>query len=266
MCVHPDLLIPGRLCHAADFSRPAHARYMRQLNLPPVPLHRKHWEYSLVCEAVDAAGILEGTDHEPQGLCFGCGVEHLPSYFASRGCHITATDRPDGGWHKPDLSKLNKYGLCHPDDFRRMVTYLPVDMNLIPTNLTGFDFCWSCCSLDHCGSIRLSKRFVYESLRTLRPGGIAVHTGEFALDAVCRSPDYQDTVCWVRYDVDEVLAYVRERGYRARWTEPVWGPKDSLDPATKANRLQTRVAGFRSTSFGLVIQATISSPTCRTED
>jgi hypothetical protein len=53
-------------------------------------------------------------------------------------------------------------------------------MNAIPEDLHGlFDFCWSICSLEHLGSISNGLKFIENSLLTLKPGGVSVHTTEF---------------------------------------------------------------------------------------
>jgi hypothetical protein len=54
-------------------------------------------------------------------------------------------------------------------------------MRDIPADLRDFDFCWSACSLEHIGTLDAGLEFIEQSIETLRPGGIAVHTTEFNL-------------------------------------------------------------------------------------
>jgi SAM-dependent methyltransferase len=67
------------------------------------------------------------------------------------------------------------------DAFRKLVTWRAVDMRSIPDDLRGFDFCWSVCSLEHLGSLEAGMEFIEQSVATLAPGGIAVHTTEYNL-------------------------------------------------------------------------------------
>ena len=64
---------------------------------------------------------------------------------------------------------------------KKRVSYRNVDMNNIPDDIVGYDFCWSTCAFEHLGSLYHGIEFVKNSLKTLKPGGIAVHTTEFNL-------------------------------------------------------------------------------------
>ena len=62
---------------------------------------------------------------------------------------------------------------------RNHVKLRSVDMNSIPDDIEGYDFTWSACAFEHLGSIDKGLEFVKNSLKCLKPGGIAVHTTEF---------------------------------------------------------------------------------------
>src|SRR5262249_36932792 len=152
------------------------------LGLPPT-LHRKHWEFFYVCQALHERSMLL---HGRSGLGFGVGREPLPALFASLGCIITATDQaPDAalkaGWqetgqHADSLSALERPDICSVPYFRERVTFETVDMNEIPFRFENrFDFCWSACCLEHLGSLEHGLRFVESSIKTLKIGGVAVH-------------------------------------------------------------------------------------------
>ena len=140
--------------------------------------HRKKWELAYICQTLQERGLLApGT----RGLGFAVGAEKLPSLLAAHGCRITATDLPaedernrawaaTGQW-VGNLEALNAHGLCPKDEFRERVGYRPVDMNHIPDDLRGYDFTWSTCSFEHCGSIDLGLRFLERQMACLRPGG-----------------------------------------------------------------------------------------------
>ena len=54
-------------------------------------------------------------------------------------------------------------------------------MNDIPNDLSGFDFLWSCDSLEHIGGLEHGLKFIENAMACLRAGGITVHTTEFTL-------------------------------------------------------------------------------------
>src|SRR5262249_15427695 len=129
-----------------------------------------------------------------RGIGFGVGREPLPSLFASFAVEIVASDQSveaaeragwvRGGMHSPDLSALNENRICTDPVFSRLVSFMAIDMNDIPSSLDeAFDFCWSSCSLEHLGSLNHGLEFIENSLRVLRPGGVAVHTTEFNLSS-----------------------------------------------------------------------------------
>ncbi len=148
--------------------------------------HRKLWEFAYVLQAIHENGHLRPG---ARGLGFGCGAEPLPSYFANHGIHVTVTDlapeQAEGrGWintnqHTSSLDAAYQTHLVSREQFDNHVSLRYVDMNAIPADLRSYDFCWSICALEHVGSIKKGLDFIENSLLTLRPGGIAVHTTEF---------------------------------------------------------------------------------------
>jgi hypothetical protein len=74
---------------------------------------------------------------------------------------------------------LNDRGICDAALFSKLVDFRNVDMNNMPSDLVGYDFCWSSCAFEHLGSIELGMQFVEISLKCLKPGGLAVHTMEY---------------------------------------------------------------------------------------
>ncbi|MBN8966457.1 MAG: methyltransferase domain-containing protein, partial [Rhizobiales bacterium] len=219
-----------------------------------------------------------------KGLAFACGEEPIPSYLASRGLRIVATDlAPDKvaglGWaetgqHASTLDKLFYPKLVDRDAFDRLITLQYVDMNSIPDSLTGFDFCWSICSLEHLGSIKLGLDFIENSLRTLRPGGLAIHTTEFNILDKGDTVDNWPTVLFQRRHFEQIADRLRAQGH---WVAPLDfdfgdGPIDNfidVPPydwdrlfahgqlrAQKENpaHLKLVVDGFPVTCFGIVVR------------
>jgi hypothetical protein len=96
--------------------------------------------------------------------------------------------------------------------FERNVTLRHLDMNHIPADLAGFDFCWSICALEHLGSIANGLAFVEKALDCLRPGGVAVHTTEFSIDDDGPAVDNWMTVSFQRKHMEALAERLREQG------------------------------------------------------
>jgi 2-polyprenyl-3-methyl-5-hydroxy-6-metoxy-1,4-benzoquinol methylase len=183
--------------------------------------HRKVWEWVYILEVLKQHGMLaEGK----RGLGFGCGTEPLTGVMASMGSEILATDLDidaavkQGWWkthqHAGGLAQLNQAGICDADMFDEKVSYRTCDMNAIPSDLRGFDFVWSSCSLEHLGSLENGLRFIENSLECLRPGGIAVHTTEFNLGSNSRTLETSAVVAYRKKDIEALAMRLRGKGYR----------------------------------------------------
>ena len=181
--------IRSRICTQAQLQEPWFDAWCTALGERP-RAHRKLWEHAYIARVLDAHGHLAPGQ---QGLGFGVGREPLTALFAGRGCSIVATDLAhdaegarvwsNTGQHAGGLAGLSRPELCDTDAFEKLVTWRPVDMRALPDDLSGFDFCWSACSLEHLGTLEAGLAFVEGSMQTLRPGGLAVHTTEYNLDS-----------------------------------------------------------------------------------
>jgi hypothetical protein len=217
--------------------------------------HRKLWEYCFIARALDERGLLRPGR---RGLGFAVGSEPLASAFAARGCTITATDlaaddpriadwAPSRQWAGA-AEALNGRGLCPADAFARSVEFRAVDMNRIPADLEGYDFTWSSCSFEHCGSIELGLRFLVEQMNCLRPGGVAVHTTELNLTSNDRTLDAGPTVI-----------FLTARGHTIEPFDLALGsaPEDrhvDRPPYTQRPHLRLELGGYVTTSVGLIIR------------
>jgi hypothetical protein len=156
------------------------------------------------------------------------------------------------------LAALNDGGLCDPERFAKLVRWRDVDMRNIPSDLRDADFCWSCCALEHLGSIEAGLRFIEHSVDCLRPGGVAVHTLEFNLDSNSATISEGGTVLFRRRDIEELVKRLEASGHRV---EPVdWDQGDALldnytdvPPYHPDCHLRLKIAGYRCTSLGLII-------------
>ena len=86
-------------------------------------------------------------------------------------------------------------------------------MNHIPTDLRDFDFTWSSCSFEHCGSIALGLAFVENQMACLKPGGVAVHTTELNLSSESDTLSEGATVIFRRADIEDLVARLRKQGH-----------------------------------------------------
>lgn len=228
--------------------------------------HRKLWEFVFICQALWERGALRPGS---RGLGFGVGTEPMAAVFASEGCKIVGTDMaPDGatalGWiegqqHALGKEALRRPELCPDDVFEENVSFRVVDMNYVPDDLTGFDFCWSSCALEHLGSIELGLAFIERSLDCLKPGGWAVHTTELNLSSNDDTVDHMGTVLFRQQDFLALAERLAANGHRLAPLDfdPGDGPADryvDVAPFLQDPCLKIALMGYVTTSFGLIIQ------------
>ncbi|UUO05494.1 class I SAM-dependent methyltransferase [Blastopirellula sp. J2-11] len=255
------------LCTRSQLESPAFRTWTARMH-EPWHLHRKLWEFCYIAQTLYERGLLSAGR---RGLGFAVGEEPLPSLFASLGCEIIASDLAADDdrsqvWANTNqlatcLDHLNNRGICEQEQFRRNVRFRPVDMNQIPEDLTDFDFTWSSCSFEHCGSIELGKRFLREQLKCLKPGGIAVHTTEFNLTSCEKTIEEGTTVFFRRKDIEAIFCDLQAEGHTVELLQLDTGntPEDehvdifpySSNPHLKLLDSQDR---FVTTSIGLIIR------------
>jgi len=184
-------------------------------------MNRKAWEYVFITQALHERGMLE---KGKKGLGFAVGKEPLPAFFAKYGCEIVATDIDsstetakewiNGNQHSGNsLENLYKADLCDRDTFDKNVSYKALDMNSIPNDIKGFDFCWSSCAFEHLGSIHNGKQFIYNMMKCLKSGGIAVHTTEYNLSSYRGCLDNSWSVIFGHSDFEEIRNTLIEQGH-----------------------------------------------------
>jgi len=266
--------LSSKLCTQADIESDWSQFWCREIKSAPI-YHRKLWELAYVAEALHAAGKLEPGI---RGLGFGCGEEPLPSLFTKHGASILATDQAPTdaaaqGWaatsqHASSLAKIRRPDICPDEPALARIDLRFVDMNDIPRDLDGqFDFCWSVCALEHLGSIAKGLAFVENSLRTLKPGGVAVHTTEFNLASGPTLDDWE-TVLFQRPHLEGLARRLSARGHKVAPFDfstgegvldgfidvPPWGPTWLCSKEEQSAQLKLCIAGFASTSVGTIIR------------
>jgi SAM-dependent methyltransferase len=218
---NPSISIPQYMDHAtplaSDFLKEM-LSFARALNLS-IMLHRKIWGFAFIEHHLMAQRAIRPLS---RGLVFGVGTEKLPSLFAARGCEIVATDGPSEVV-SPDWAKTNQFSgdrekLFDPavvdrEVFERSVRFEVCDMNAIPSHFRGFDFCWSSSALEHLGDLEAGLRFIENSLRCLKPGGVAVHVLEYNLSSNEETTRAGDTCLYRARDVDDLAGRLLDAGH-----------------------------------------------------
>jgi hypothetical protein len=204
-----------------------------------------------------------------KGLVFAVGTEPLPSLFASLGCTIMATDifpekGIEMGWDTGSqlcfgLDSLNSRQLCDEADFNELVKYKPVDMNDIPDDLVDFDFNWSSCSFEHLGSLEKGFAFLKNQMKTLKPGGWAVHTTEYNVSSNDETQENNSTVIYRQRDIEYIVNELRNEGHFVEEVDFSLGglPEDfmvDVEPHQQKIHLKLQVDKYVVTSIGLIIQ------------
>ncbi|WP_198935301.1 MULTISPECIES: methyltransferase type 11 [Brevundimonas] len=252
-------------CSSRDFFHPEFKRISDEIGVPSV-FHRKYWEWVyIVHHAYKSGAVASGK----KGLVFGVGQETLPAVFAASGMKITATDAPRASEVSAAWQSGNEYaeelaampsGQLSREEFERLVEWRECDMNAIDDSLKDYDLCWSSCCLEHLGSLQHGIDFIINSVeKTLRVGGVAIHTTEFNLSSNEDTVDTGWTVLYRRRDFEELIRTLEERGHEV---SPFVIAPDSLSidgfvdtpPYSAPPHLKLALEGYVSTSAGLVIR------------
>jgi len=231
-------------------------------------LHRKTWEWSFIAQALYERGFLK---NGMKGLGFAVGTEPLASYFCNSGVLITATDlftdkAKIGGWvdsnqHADGISKLNSLKLCSEELFKQNCKFFHLDMNEIPDDLTGFDFIWSSCSLEHLGSLKHGEDFIYNSMKCLKPGGYAIHTTEYNVSSNTKTVESRDLSVYRRIDIEKIVFKLKRNGHHVNISFALgsMAADKIIDvPPYKLNsHLKLKLDKYVITSIALIIQKAI---------
>jgi SAM-dependent methyltransferase len=253
------------LCRQDSFQTPYFSYWTKKFGYGP-RYHRKIWEFVFICQALWERGLLkEGA----RGLGFGVGEEPLPAFFASEGCRITGTDMAaeaaaEAGWtasreHAAGKENMRRPGTCDDATFDANVDFRTCDMNAISDDLTGYDFCWSACALEHLGSIEQGLAFIERSIDCLKPGGFAVHTTEYNLTSNTDTVSEGGTVLFRRRDLEELYWRLAAKGHTMAPLDldPGYGEIDryvDVPPYRDEPHLKLALWGYAATSVGIIIQ------------
>jgi hypothetical protein len=218
--------------------------------------HRKQWEFVFVLQALYESGAIR-----PGGrmVGFGVGGEPLPAYLAGLGVDVLATDLSQADIRVPAGEHLG---------------HRPVDMTALPEDLRGFDACWSCSTLCQLGSIAKGIEAAIQSVKTLKVGGVAVHTVEFNYANEDETIDNWGISLFQRRHFEQLAEALRGRGHYVeplefrlgsglfdRFVDPPPhepGAAEALrslwDDGWQQAHLRASIDGFATTSFGIIIR------------
>lgn len=205
-----------------------------------------------------------------RGLVFGVGNERLPALFASMGAKILATDAPnqaserfgwrESGQHLTNLNAIRFTDIVDGEVFDANVSYETCDMNNIHAELSDFDFNWSSCCFEHLGSLELGMQFVVNAVeKTLRVGGIAVHTTEFNLSSNEDTVETGGTSIYRLRDMEELVRRLRDRGHAVKPfavapNSHYWDFHVDVPPYLEKPHLKLLLSQYVATSVGIVVQ------------
>ena len=247
-----------------DVVSPWLAYWARELELP-VRAHRKLWEYAVVLQAFYEAGVLKAGS---RALGFGVGDEPLPSYMASLGMKVLASDMP--GVTDPDAIFQDRFLPREAFDERVEVSDIHFG-KFNDASLRDFDACWSCSVVGALGAEHIAEEAMIKSMDVLRPGGLAVHVMEFAFAPDL--PEERNDIFFPRSFFESLERALNGRGHAVRpvsfalGTHPLDAYVDIADLDVKgamaledlwrfdppAPHLKVSMGDVMTTSFALIV-------------
>lgn len=261
----PSLTNPvSQACTQSQMNEAAYGYWCAQIFEEP-KTHRKQWEYCYILQSLARGGMIAPG---MRGLGFGVGGEPLTALFAAHQIEVLATDlEPERarreGWvqtaqHASSKTALNDRFICPPDLFERLVHFRFMDMNKIDRDVVDFDFCWSACALEHLGSINKGLKFIEQSLKCLKSGGIAVHTTEFNCSSDDDTLDKSSTVLFRKQDFLGLAIALRADGHSVILNFDTGNlPLDlhvDVPPYGWHDHLKLQIAKWVTTSYGLIVR------------
>lgn len=261
-----SLICTSQLCNQEFFGLPLYQYWCNKILEKP-RFHRKQWEFIYIIQTLYENGCLE---EGKKGLVFGVGKEPLPALFATMGCKILATDldcniEQSKSWIETnqhaqnDINKLNKRNICPDKIFNENVSFMPLNMNEIPDTLKDFDFNWSSCALEHIGGLENSINFIINNLKTLKSGGIAVHTTEYNLSSNEDTFLNPYNIIFRRKDILEAVKRLEDLGhyvYPLDFRQGNYMADNYVDtpPYSSDFHLRLQIDKYVATSIGLIVR------------
>lgn len=252
--------LTSQACTAEQFAESHYLRLAKEITQQPL-FHRKQWEYIYILRALEQFDLMKlGIT----GIGFGCGKEPIAAVMAKNGLNITVTDIPpvqsgDSHWGSQSAMDLFYGGICSEEEYLKQVSFRAVNMNEIPDDLGSYDFLWSCCALEHLGSLDAGLDFIINSAKCLKPGGIAIHTTEFNVSSDFETLESPGLSLYRRLDFVQLQNRLCELGLSTLPMNFYTGnlPEDKyvdLPPYEQKIHLKLQIDQYVLTSFGLIIR------------
>lgn len=260
--------LASQLCTSNQALSPIYRFWCRAMH-SPARFSRKQWEFVYILQALRLSEMLQPGK---KGLGFGCGREPLTGLLAQYGCDIVATDlaqdrAAEQGWvntmqHAPGLEGLYSAAreFISRREFLSRVQFQSVDMNAVPVDFyDGYDFVWSACALEHLGSLQHGMEFIKNSVRCLKPGGVAVHTTEFNLSSNEDTAEEPGCSIYRACDIQNLIEELEAAGYEVASLNlnSGTGRVDNyvdVPPYSFSPHLKLLLSGYVVTSIGLIIR------------
>lgn len=261
----PTLEAPiSQLATNSQMQSPIYKDWCQRLGLYWYP-HRKTWEFVYICQVLEKYNCIS---KGKRGVGFGVGKDPIVAYFAKNGCKILATDlhtdeAKKSGWvstdqHSKNIMDLNEKGIATNQELGNHVSFRFANMNEIPDDINHYDFTWSACAFEHLGSIEKGLEFVKNSLKCIKPGGIAVHTTEFNVSSNDDTLDNKGTVLFRRKDIEKLAEEVRKDGHEITLNfntgNSSFDQYYDIPPYSDYTHIKLLIDKFVSTSFGITIK------------
>jgi hypothetical protein len=279
--VGEDGLLLSAPCSYSQLTSALFDGWRKKLLYPRGAVDRKLWEWIFISQALSERGMFGSNK---RGLGFAVGREPLPDFFASLKCNIMASDialgKTSASWaasnqHAQRLENLYTGYFSTEDDFYKRVSFRSIDMNDIPNDELGYDFLWSSCALEHVGNMQLAEAFIYNAMKCLKPGGVAVHTTEYNLSSnsdtvlsgpsvVFRTSDFERIAENLRKDGHEIslcfkLGDTAADEYVAIPPYNYGGLLRSMRGITPHLYLRLLIDGYIATSYGLIVKKNLET-------
>jgi hypothetical protein len=256
--------VTSKLANRAEGKSKWCSDLLKEMKDGPYREHRKQWEFCYISNALEHYGKLQ---QGFKGLGFAVGKEPLAALFVKRGAKLTLTDMPAedslaAGWaktkqHASLLKDSFRPNIVDFKEFEAKAEFVPVNMNEIPSDLMKgeYDFTYSASSLEHVGSVELGRKFILNAMDSLKVGGVAVHTTEFAINSLTDPGKFGWMSVWLKKDV-ELLA--KELRHKNCTLLPVnYDVIDNLSiddlPYSNSNHFILRAKNTIHTSIGFII-------------
>ena len=223
--------------------------------------HRRLWESAFVLQALfEGDALLPNAKVLALGPVDGSVISHL-----ARGDVRTTLFGPAQAPLRDDLSDAYT--------FENNVKFVPQTKDGL-ADLSGFDACWSIGQAGQMGSIREGMDFIVQAMKTLRPGGVAVHVFDFNFANDAETIDNWPAVLFQRRHIEALAEELASQGHTVRPLDFNVGfqPLDrfvDVPPFDTARtqafdglwrdgwqgaHLKVSIDGFPVTSYGLICQ------------